>query len=940
MINPAVTRLLGFTLSDLKDVDSLSLIHAEDRPVLEAADTNGRLGRPIRVAHKDGSYRLLDVSTVSTLYGGRAAQVVSFIEVPDRSLDEQHGGETNRSLDALVESSPIPVFVKDADLVYVHINDAAAVMLTVNTAEAIGRRDMDLAPKVEALRLQDIERQVLNGQSLTTTHEAAGDPNPRTYRVHRFPLRDSDGRVTGLAGIGIDVTQQQLQHAQAETQRLLDGLFEGVPAAVLIVEPVTSPTRGTAKSDYRVVRANQAALAALRLDASSVQDARLADLFGECWQYGLAERIDGVAATSQGTTFEQSVSFDGHSSQWLFVTATKVQRRIVICFTDITQSRQAREALRRSEQNYREIFNSSTTAIFVHNAVTGEIIDVNNAVCEMYHARREDLLRLTIEDLSAGGDLYSQERAVLMVQRAFASGRHSFEWRARRRDGELFWVEVTLVPAVLNGETTVLAFVTDIEDRKRAEGGLSASESRFRAVFDHSGIGILLARGDGSIMSANPAFCGFGGYDEHEIRELNLTQLLHRSERRRFERQVGRVRKRVRPRVHVHVRLQRRDGSYYWAGITALLLPDSGHGDRDGLGEDDLILYMVTDISTQRHTEAALPETQEGFRALAESIPHLVWSLEPDGSPNYCNTQVFKYYGLAERPADLPEWHAHLHPDDAISQRPAWQRALSTGQEYVAECRLLRAGDQTYRWQLVRFVPVRDADGRIRHWFGTGTDVHDARDARDRVEELVELERGLRRELDHRVRNNLTSLITLIDLAGQTSRDAAECAGSIRARAETMATIHSLLTRSSDRTVDLRSVFMAFVPRECRGTLEIEGPEVRLNPSQADKVGLITNELMTNSIVYGALGARGGTVSIQWHIEKEHDAMPEACIWWRERGGIPQPATSPPGSGTKIIEGLVRFDLNGVVDLRYPPDGANHHIRFRLDPAAPSVISM
>lgn len=940
LINPAFADILGYTAADLESTDSSTLIHPDDRAAFVVPNDDSNNVQLVRVVHKNGSYRMLDINSIRTAYRGRPALAISFHDVTDRAVEQEQRLAAESCVASLIASSPAPMFLKDEALRYTHINEHAQRVLGLPKGSPVGQRDDALLPEADALRSLEADRSALDGNPAVTEHASGSASTGSFHTLHRVPVRNSEDEVVGVAGIGINVTDsRRLKHAMTDSKKTLRGALDAVPIGILIMEPITARRPGDTAQDYRVVHSNQAARSMLGLPADNTAALLLSDLFADSWQYGLAERIDTVASTGQGSGFEQIVCVDGVNSQWLSMTVSRIHDRVALTFSDTTSSRQAIEALRRSEQNYREIFDCSTSAIFVHDASSGEITDVNKAVCEMFRGQREDLLRLKIEDISEGGPHYSQEQAVQMVRRAFEQGRHSFEWHARRLDGDLFWVEVTLVRAVVDGDTAVLAFVRDISDRKRAEGGLTASEKRFRAVFEHSGIGILLAHGNGSMLRTNPAFCRFGGYDDGDTRELNIFDLLHRSDQRRFHRQIGRLQKRVRPRVQLHVRLRRRDGSYYWAGVTASLLPGSGEASASG-STDSLVLYMITDISAQRRAEAILRDTEEGFRALAESIPHLVWSLDAAGLPEYCNTRVFEYYGTSGQPADLPEWHVHLHPDDATTQRPAWKRCLSTGHEYVAECRLLRAGDQAYRWQLVRFVPVRNASGEINRWFGTGTDVHDARDARERVEELVELERGLRRELDHRVRNNLTSLITLIDLAGQTARDANECAGSIRARAQTMATIHSLLTRSGDRTVELRAILMAFVPRDCKGTIDINGPEVRLNPSQADKIGLITNELMTNSLEYGTLGIRGGTVSIQWHIEQQHDARPEVCIWWREQGGMNQPDAASPGSGTKIIEGLVRFDLNGVVDLRYPPEGANHRLRFRLEPAAPGVISM
>lgn len=143
---------------------------------------------------------------------------------------------------------------------------------------------------------------------------------------------------------------------------------------------------------------------------------------------------------------------------------------------DITEHKHTEDVLCRSEQNYREIFNATGEAIFIHSVETGEILDVNRAMTEMFGYPHEEALKLSLNDLSSGEPPYTQKDAVKWVKKATEEGPQLFTWRSRRRNGDLFWSEVALRNSEIGGEGRVLAVVRDVDARVRAEASLHESE--------------------------------------------------------------------------------------------------------------------------------------------------------------------------------------------------------------------------------------------------------------------------------------------------------------------------------------------------------------------------------------------------------------------------------------------------------------------------------
>jgi diguanylate cyclase (GGDEF)-like protein/PAS domain S-box-containing protein len=126
--------------------------------------------------------------------------------------------------------------------------------------------------------------------------------------------------------------------------------------------------------------------------------------------------------------------------------------------------------------------NTVSEAIFIHDADSGAIIDVNQPMCDLYGLTREEAKACGPDDLSAGTPPYSAAEAIEKFRKTLAEGTQTFEWLARARTGRIFWAEVTLRFAIIGKHRRILAVVRDISERKRTEETLLASEERARTL--------------------------------------------------------------------------------------------------------------------------------------------------------------------------------------------------------------------------------------------------------------------------------------------------------------------------------------------------------------------------------------------------------------------------------------------------------------------------
>jgi PAS domain S-box-containing protein len=153
------------------------------------------------------------------------------------------------------------------------------------------------------------------------------------------------------------------------------------------------------------------------------------------------------------------------------------------------------------------------------------------------------------------------------------------------------------------------------------------------------------------------------------------------------------------------------------------------------------------------------PEGESLFRQMAETIPQLVWTTQPDGYHDYFNQRWYDYTGMRPGATDGEDWRLPFHPEDVPEAQRRWLHSLRTGEPYDVEYRC-RRHDGVYRWFIGRAQPVRDAEGRIVKWFGTCTDIEDQKRAVDSLQFLAETSALLTSSLDYE-----TTLKALTQLA-------------------------------------------------------------------------------------------------------------------------------------------------------------------------------
>lgn len=187
-------------------------------------------------------------------------------------------------------------------------------------------------------------------------------------------------------------------------------------------------------------------------------------------------------------------------------------------------------------------------------------------------------------------------------------------------------------------------------------------------------------------------------------------------------------------------------------------------------------------------------------------------------------------------------------------------------------------------------------------------------------EEQHSIRNSLSRELNHRVKNTLANVLSILSLTRRRSETLDDFADSLEGRIRSLSATHDLLTGTDWGTTPLKSVVEAELQHFRAGgehIISIDGPPVELAPNDALSFGLAIHELATNAAKYGALSVPDGRVSIYWTLFDTHMVEVE----WREREGPEVKLQRPRGFGTELIEKIVAHELKSPVQLEFEREG-------------------
>ena len=361
----------------------------------------------------------------------------------------------------------------------------------------------EFCPMARALDNNSIERIELRGN------------DGRDYEILSAPLTNADGTVDRAIEVVIDITDRK----QSEKRYRI--LFDDAPDTILTV-------RG---SDLTIMDFNKKSLETFKCEGKDFKGKTPFEISppkqndGKNSKEKAFEIMSTLLEQQQPVTFEWQHKrftgevFDAEVSLSILEHEPEIILQAIV--RDITARKQVEEKLQKSERNYREIYNASSDAIFIHDTKTGKIVDVNQTMLEMFGYTRQEALQLEIGDISSGEPQFIQIEAMKRIRKVVNEGPQMFEWFSRHKNGSCFWTEVALRKTQIGGKGRVLAFVRNITQRKQLD-----SELRLvKHSIEHSAYPFEWIQKDARFVYVNDASCRALGYTHEELCSMRVSDI-------------------------------------------------------------------------------------------------------------------------------------------------------------------------------------------------------------------------------------------------------------------------------------------------------------------------------------------------------------------------------------------------------------------------------
>ncbi len=540
--------------------------------------------------------------------------------------------------------------------------------------------------------------------------------------------------------------------------------------------------------------------------------------------------------------------------------------------------------------------------------LNGRLLRVNDYFCTMVGRSRDDLVGRHLREIVHPDDLPVAEALLAGLA---SEDKLEVEKRYLRPDGSVVWTR-TVARLLRTGSqvpTRALAVSVDITAYKQHEKALKESEERFRLLADAVPGVVWIANPAGEVTYANEYWIEYTGRPASEALGDAWIDVLHPDDVPGALR-IWQDACLKGARYEAEFRYRRYDGAYRWHVVRAnpSINPDTG--------EVMAWFGTATDIHEHKVAEAALRESEQRLRATYENAAIGIGEMDADGRYLRVNERLCAILGYDRDEMRGRTFHEITHPDDQEPDREQYRRLMAGELEtYSLEKRYLHK-DGHIVWGAVSASRVDDASGRPLYGVRVIRDIS----ARKQAQEMRTL---LVNELNHRVKNTLATVQSIVSQTLRNAGSSPQVIGDIESRLFALARGHDVLMREAWQGAALMEIVaQAIAPYQAlgEGRFRVQGPDIRLNPQQTLALTMALQELATNAAKYGALSNKAGMVEMVWSI-METGAGRRLRLRWKESGGPPVEPPAHRGFGTRLIERGLASELGGEVTITFPSDG-------------------
>jgi PAS domain S-box-containing protein len=663
--------------------------------------------------------------SISEAQGGKKFLTLVIRDVTERLRDE----EARYRCAAIVESSDDAIIGTDLDGTVTNWNKGAERLFGYSASEAIGKNISIVATTDHLDDVQQMRKKVINGEviQLYETVRRRKDGTPVEVSLTISPIVDAEGRVVGVSGIARDITLRKL--AERELSRTNERLNLTMEAGRI------GGWEWDVKSGRSLWFGQKHAHLGTRPESHSESTERFWDRVHSEDRGWLENAVKEAMRNHTPLTVEFRVVWQDGSVHWLrsqaqfFYGADGQAERMLGMSADITQSKLAEEALRRSEERLRLAAHAGRMYTYEWDVATDAIVrsgDVSGVLGPTGE------LSLTRQQLLA--KVHPDDRAMLtacLTERTPEQPDLQITYRLLRPDGSVLWLEKT-AHAFFDEQGRIVrmvGMVADITERKQRENAIRESEKRYRRIVETTNEGVWLLDSTLRNSYVNRQLAEMLGYQQEEmvgrsVFDFYFPDYVERKKEVLSRRQQG-------LREQIEERLRRRDGSELWVRIAATpVFKDNG--------EFDGALAMVSDITEEKRAKEALRQSEERFRLAAQAGNMFAYEWDVSTDVIVRSPEAAQILGIDEAAQITGQQIlAKVHPDDREGLAAA-VAALCPERPYLQISYRMARPDGTVIWVERNSRAHFDEQGRMLRVVGMVTDITERKLAEKALRESEE----------------------------------------------------------------------------------------------------------------------------------------------------------------------------------------------------------
>ena len=727
--NGAACLLYGYSHEELVQLKNID-ISAEPDETQKISNSLYSL-IPLRYHKKKGGAVFpVEISVSRFALGDHKIIIAATRDITERQQAEEKLRESEERYRALLFGAGIGVGYWSTDGTLLLINEISLKRLKGTEKDFIGKSMQELFGENADAYLDRIRKATVSPDPMEYEDYVSLPVGNAWYLTVYTRISRPDGSVMGIQVLSMEITgrkqaEEKLRNSEKKYHRLYDSVRDAFASVdmggriTLFNEPFQKMVGYGKEEIYNLTYNDLTPDKWHTIEADIVKNQVLTRGYSEIYEKEY-RRKDGTVFPVELRTFLIKDDYGNPQSMSAVI-------------RDITERKKAEEALRDSEEKYRNLAENVHDGVYIYDGST-HFMFVNHRAADITGFSEEELLSMNILDIVHPDD-HTYIRDIIAKRFGGSPAPDTFELHIVRKDGIMRVLEISVSRITYRGQFATLGAARDITDRKRAEEKLQESEIKYRELVDHLPIGIGTVTFDGNPLTLNDAMYRITGTSPETIQETNTlityvnpedrTQLFQRLAQERVIR-------------NYEVNLKKPDGTHFYANLNLVRFISK---------EESIVLVMMEDISEKKKTEEALRQNETRFRALIQNSSDIIRILNREGRIVYESDS-------AERILGYPPGHLigsspmeYIHPDDLERVKNDFRDVL----------------DRTNTGTPIEFR-IRKADGEYIWVNSLGTNLLDIPGVNGVVITTRPIQQ--RKEAEQALKENQARLATAMDIAG------------------------------------------------------------------------------------------------------------------------------------------------------------------------------